>query len=136
MHLKNSYLQYQSLDEIKQEYSFVEYIFKNSQFPPESLQALSMILDDMEGKPIIVRSSSILEDSFEASFMGKYTSIFLSNQGSKEKRLTAFVEAIAEVYACTFAPDPLEHRIKQGLIDFREEMGILVQQVVGTQVGK
>lgn len=130
------FTKYQTLAEIQQEYSFVEYIFKNSQFPPESLQALSMILDDMEGKPIVVRSSSILEDSFEASFMGKYKSIFLSNQGSKEQRLTNFVEAIAEVYACTFAPEPMEHRIKQKLIDFHEEMGILVQQVVGSKVGK
>ncbi len=130
------YTKYQDAEDIKNEAAFVEYIFKNSVFPPEAISAFKMILDDFDGKPIIVRSSSLLEDSFDASFSGKYKSLFLSNIGTKEERLTALVNAISEVYASTFGPDPIEYRHERGLIDFREEMGILVQQVVGRKVGK
>ncbi|MFA6571534.1 MAG: PEP/pyruvate-binding domain-containing protein, partial [Bacteroidota bacterium] len=127
---------YQSTEEIRQEHPFVEYIFKNSVFPPEAIDSFNKILDEMQGKPIVVRSSSLLEDSFEASFSGKYKSLFLSNTGTKEERLSALKNAIAEVYASTFAPDPIEYRKERGLLDFREEMGILIQEVVGTRIGK
>ncbi len=45
------------------------------------------------------------------------------------------MDAIAEVYASTFGPDAIEYRAQRGLLDFNEEMGILIQAVVGTQVG-
>jgi pyruvate, water dikinase len=130
------FLKYQNIDDIRQEYSLLEYVFKHSQFPPEMIQALNMIIDNFEGKPIIVRSSSLLEDSFEAAFSGKYKSLFLSNIGSREERLSALMNAIAEVYASSFGPDPIEYRKERGLLDFREEMGVLIQEVVGRKVGK
>jgi pyruvate,water dikinase len=130
------HVKYQKSEEIKQEYPFLEYIFKNSHFPPEVLRLLEGILDDMEGRPIVVRSSSLLEDSFEASFSGKYKSLFLANQGSRNERLLNMTNAIAEVYASTFGPDPIEYRRERKLLDFREEMGVLIQQVVGNKIGK
>jgi predicted nucleotidyltransferase len=45
------------------------------------------------------------------------------------------MDAIAEVYSSTFSPDPIEYRRERGLLDFNEEMGILVQEVVGTKIG-
>jgi predicted nucleotidyltransferase len=45
------------------------------------------------------------------------------------------MDAIAEVYASVFGPDPIEYRRERGLLDFSEEMGILVQEVVGIKVG-
>jgi len=43
---------------------------------------------------------------------------------------------VAEVYASVFGPDPMEYRAERGLLDFVEEMGIIIQKVVGRQVGK
>jgi pyruvate,water dikinase len=131
-----THTKYDAIDHIKLEYQFIEYVFKNSAFPPEYISSLKVILDDLDGKPIVVRSSSLLEDSFEAAFTGKYKSLFISNIGSKEERLSALMNAIAEVYASTFAPDPIAYRKERGLIDFREEMGILIQEVVGNKIGK
>jgi hypothetical protein len=130
------FIKYQRQEEVSQEYSFLENIFKNSSFPPELIQALNLILDDFQDRPMIVRSSSLLEDSFDAAFSGKYKSLFLSNKGTKVEKLTALLNAIAEVYASSFGPDPIEYRKEKGLIDFREEMGILIQEVVGNHVGK
>jgi hypothetical protein len=40
------------------------------------------------------------------------------------------------VYASVFGPDPIQYRKERGLVDFMEEMGILIERVVGTRVGK
>ncbi|MCF7811744.1 nucleotidyltransferase domain-containing protein [bacterium] len=127
---------YKDIAQIRQEYPNVIRLFKDSQFTPEIIQGLSMALDDFGEKPIIVRSSSLLEDSFGAAFSGKYKSLFLANQGTKKERLKALMDAIAEVYSSTFGSDPIEYRAERGLIDFKEAMGIIIQEVVGTKVGK
>ena len=57
------------------------------------------MLDDLDGRPIIVRSSSLLEDRLGSAFSGKYKSLFLANTGTKRDRLAALTDAIAEVYA-------------------------------------
>lgn len=130
------FTKYRNPEEIEYEFLFLEYLFKNSYFPDRIINRLEAILDDTYGKPLVVRSSSLLEDSFDAAFSGKYKSLFISNIGSKKDRLSLLLSAIAEVYASTFSPDPIEYRKERGLIDFREEMGILIQEVVGTQIGK
>jgi pyruvate,water dikinase len=127
---------YKETDEIHLEYPNIIQIFKNSYFPMEIIKGLSIALDDFGEKPIIVRSSSLLEDRFGASFSGKYKSLFLANQGPKKERLEALLDAIAEVYASVFSPNPIEYRADRGLLDFHEEMGILLQEVVGTRIGK
>lgn len=131
-----AFSKYQDPEEVKIEYPFMEFVFKNSVFPPDALQALNKILEDINDRPIVVRSSSILEDSFEASFTGKYKSLFVSNVGTVKERLSELTNAIVEVYSSTFNPDAIEYRKQKGLVDFREEMGILIQEVVGKKVGK
>jgi pyruvate, water dikinase len=126
---------YKTIEEVRQEYIHVVQLFKNSNFPPEIVQGLSMALDDLGDRPIIVRSSSVLEDRLGSAFSGKYKSLFLANRGTKSERLDALLDAISEVYASTLGPDPMEYRAERGLIDFHEEMGILIQEVVGTKIG-
>jgi pyruvate,water dikinase len=126
---------YKSIEQIRDEYPNIVQIFKNSIFPAEIVNWLTTCLDDFGEVPIIVRSSSLLEDRTGTSFSGKYKSLFLANQGSKGDRLAALMDAIAEVYASVFAPDPIEYRRERGLTDFHEEMGIMIQEVVGSRVG-
>jgi pyruvate,water dikinase len=126
---------YKEINQIRAEYPHVVQSFKSGRFPADIIKGLSMALDDFEDRPLIVRSSSLLEDRIGASFSGKYKSLFLANQGSKPKRLDALMDAIAEVYASTFSPDPIEYRAERGLIDFGEEMGIIIQEVVGVKIG-
>jgi len=127
---------YKEIDQVRIEYPHVVQTFKNAQFPSDVIKGLSVALDDFGDRPLIVRSSSLLEDRIGATFSGKYKSLFLANQGSKQKRLGALMDAIAEVYASTFSADPIEYRSERGLLDFGEEMGIMIQEVVGTRVGK
>jgi hypothetical protein len=126
---------YKDIEQIRREYGQIVQLFKHSNFTPELVQGLSTALDDFEDRPLIVRSSSLLEDRLGAAFSGKYKSLFLANQGPKQKRLEALMDAVAEVYSSTFGPDPIEYRAERGLLDFPEEMGIMIQEVVGTRIG-
>jgi len=129
------HIKYLHPDQIRQEQPFLEQVFKNATFPNELVEGFRRIIRELEGSPIIVRSSSLLEDSFGAAFSGKYKSLFVPNTGSEEERLYSLMDAIAEVYASTFGPDPIEYRRERGLLDFSEEMGILIQEVVGKKIG-
>ncbi|MBU8870415.1 MAG: nucleotidyltransferase domain-containing protein [Gemmatimonadales bacterium] len=127
---------FREIDDIRNGYPNIIQLFKNSTFPPDIVHGLSSALDDFGEIPLIVRSSSLLEDRLGTAFSGKYKSLFLPNQGSKQERLDALLDAIAEIYASVFGPDPLEYRRERGLLEFHEEMGILIQEVVGRKVGK
>lgn len=127
---------YKPMEEIRSEYPHIVELFKSSRFPPEIVHGLSMALDDLGQDPIIVRSSSRLEDRFGSVFSGKYKSLFIANQGTKQERLAALLDAVAEVYSSLFGPDPIQYRVERGLLDVREEMGVIIQQVVGNRVGE
>jgi len=130
-----SHVKYQDSIEITQEQPLLEQIFKNTSFPSEIKKGLRQIIEDFKDKPIIIRSSSLLEDNFGFSFSGKYKNLFVPNIGNEEERLTALMNAIAEIYASTFNPDSIEYRRERGLLEFNEEIGLLIQEVVGTRVG-
>jgi len=127
---------FKDISTIRREYPNIIQLFKNSAFPPDLAKGLSVALDDLGDVPVIVRSSSLLEDRLGTAFSGKYKSLFLANQGSKEERLAALLDAVAEIYASLLGPDPIEYRRDRGLLEFDEQMGILIQEVVGTRVGR
>jgi predicted nucleotidyltransferase len=127
---------YMDIDQVRQEYPHLVALFKSSSLPSEFAKGLALALDDLGDVPLIVRSSSLLEDRPGSAFSGKYKSLFLGNRGTKEERLAALMDAIAEVYASIFGPDPTEYRAERGLLDVHEEMGIMIQEVVGRAVGK
>jgi phosphoenolpyruvate synthase/pyruvate phosphate dikinase len=86
--------------------------------------------------PIIVRSSSLLEDNFGNAFAGKYESVFCANQGLPEERFEAFENAVRTVYASAMSHDALTYRQSCGLADKDEQMAILVQRVSGDHYGE
>ena len=89
------------------------------------------LLDYFGQSPIIVRSSSLLEDSYESTFAGKATSFFCYNQGSREERLEAFVAAVKAVYASGMSEQALKYRSAHDLLGHDEQMSILIQRVSG-----
>ncbi len=104
-------------------------------FPGFLQEQFVAMLEYFGQSPIIVRSSSLLEDSFGNAFTGKYDSVFCPNQGSPQERLSAFLEAIRAVYASTMSPEALLYHAHRGLIDRDEQMAILVQRVSGAVHG-
>ena len=104
---------------------------------PDTVRAMfRRTLEYFGQSPIIVRSSSLLEDGFGNAFAGKYESIFCVNQGDPQQRLDAFESAVKTVYASTMDRSALEYRAGRGLQERDEQMSILVQRVSGSVVGQ
>ncbi len=127
---------FKDVAEVRSDYPNIIQLFKHSLFSPEIVRGLSVALEDLGERPLIIRSSSLLEDRFGTAFSGKYKSLFLANQGPPERRLEAVLDAIAEIYASVLGPDPIAYRRDRGLLEFDEQMGILIQEVVGRRVGR
>ncbi len=126
---------YKPEGKIRSEYAQIQHEFQAGKFPPEVLEELQKILETIGQKPLIVRSSSQLEDAFGTVFAGKYDSYFCPNQGSPEENLDALTNAIARTYASTLKPEALLYRRSKGLQDYDERMAVLIQVVQGEQFG-
>jgi hypothetical protein len=127
---------YKPEDQIRAEYTQIREEYLAGDFPPEVILELKTILEKLGPHPLIVRSSSQLEDNFGTSFAGKYDSFFCANQGTPEENLNALTKAIACTYASTYNPDALLYRHSKGLQDYDERMAVLIQAVQGEQWGR
>ena len=127
---------YKSEEQVRADFLMVRAEFSKGQFPPEILERLRELVRNAEKIPLIVRSSSLLEDNFGTSFAGKYESIFCPNQGTLEENLFALTNAISRVYASSVNPNALMYRHQNGLIDYDERIAILIQHVEGERLGK
>lgn len=101
-------------------------------FPDQIREQFQEMIEYFGQSPIIVRSSSLLEDAFGNAFAGKYESIFCVNQGSPEQRYADFEKAVRRVYASTMSENALTYRLQRGLDQQDEQMALLVQRVCGS----
>jgi len=122
---------YKTQEEIEADYPHIQDVYASGRFPEDVSRRLRDLLSEVGNVPLIVRSSSLLEDNFGFSFAGKYDSFFCPNQGSLEENLAALTNAIARVYASVLSPDALLYRQRMGLVDYDERMAILIQRVQG-----
>ncbi|MGE5398130.1 MAG: PEP/pyruvate-binding domain-containing protein, partial [Chitinophagales bacterium] len=107
----------------------------NGRLPDTISEQIQEMLEYFGQAPIIVRSSSLLEDGFGNAFAGKYESIFCVNQGSPQERYNLFEKAVKTVYASTMNEDALAYRMQRGLAQNDEQMALLVQRVSGSHRG-
>jgi hypothetical protein len=117
---------YKEEEEMRADYPQILADFEQGEFPPDLSEQLALLLDHVGRKPLIVRSSSLLEDNFGTSFAGKYDSIFVPNQHTDRRvALAALQRALLRVYASTLNPAALLYRRSKGLLDYDERMAIL-----------
>ena len=114
------------------EFPEVEARFLAGRFPTHIRERFETMLDHFGPAPLIVRSSSLLEDGFEHAFAGKYPGEFCVNRGAPGHRLEAFERAVKRVYAGVLSPAALSYRRTRGLVGRDERMAVLVQRVHGT----
>ncbi len=127
---------YRPLDEIAEDYPRVIKTHMEGRFPEKTVDQLRDVLESIGKVPLIVRSSSLLEDNFGFSFAGKYLSFFCPNQDTPDKNLDFLLDAIRRIYASTLNPDAISYRKKNQLIDYDERMAILLQTVQGNRYGR
>jgi len=126
---------YKTEERIRAEHPQIIQDFLAGKFPPETLGELRSLLAKIGPQPLIVRSSSLLEDNFGTSFAGKYKSLFCPNQGTLEENLQQLTQAIQRIYSSILNPEVLLYRRSKGLQDYDERMAILIQLVQGERVG-
>jgi hypothetical protein len=105
--------------------------FLTGEFPPKTHDQL---LEFLEKKhlPLVVRSSSVLEDRPEHSFAGIYQSVFITNKGPLSKRIAELEMAIRIVYASTYGPDARKYSERLERVWQTEKMAVLIQDVIGS----
>ncbi|MCS6993155.1 MAG: hypothetical protein N2117_02420 [Anaerolineales bacterium] len=122
--------------QMRAEYPIIQQEFRQGRFPEEIAERLRAIIREADGRPLIVRSSSLLEDNFGTSFAGKYESFFCPNQGTEKENLRDLTRAITQVYASGLNPNALLYRHHKGLVDYDERLAVLIQFVEGERMGK
>ena len=105
--------------------------FLAARLPEQWKNELGPVLEAHHG-PLVVRSSSVMEDDPDHSFAGIYLSEFLPNRGSTEDRLDRVIEAVKAVYASTFGANARAYRKRHHLPWQEEKMAILIQDMVGS----
>lgn len=122
---------YKSEADMRAEYPQIVADFEQGSFLPDSLEKYELLLANVGQRPLIVRSSSLLEDNFGTAFAGKYESVFLPNHGTLPENMKALTRAVTRVYASTLNPNALLYRRTRGLADYDERMALLIQVVNG-----
>jgi len=124
---------YESRDTIEEEYGRISETIQKATFPSDVLMQFRAFLEKVGEHPLIIRSSSLLEDNVGYTFSGKYDSVFIANQGEIGIRLDEFTRALKQVLTSVFSPRAILYRQDHNLLDFDERMSVLVQKVVGRQ---
>src|SRR5574340_1080696 len=126
---------YKTETEMRADFPKILKDFLDGEFRPDVQQRLEGLLDQIGKQPLIVRSSSLLEDNFGTAFAGKYESIFLPNQGTRRENTREFIDGLRRIYASTLNPNALLYRRSHGLQDYDERMAVLIQTVQGETFG-
>ncbi len=93
------------------------------------------IIDYFGRYPIIARSSSLLEDSFESSFAGKYESRFCILTGDDESMMRQLSDIFKSIYASMFGREAVIYRRFYDLKGRSDIMSIIIQRVSGIYNG-
>ena len=109
----------------------VAQLFVHARFPEKIRQQLKMYLTHVTS-PIVVRSSSLLEDAKYRAYAGLYSTYMLTNDDvDLEQRLEQLLAAIKMVYASTYYREPKLFSKRVGNRVEEERMAVIIQKVVG-----
>ena len=112
----------------------LEEVFLKTPLPLIVTDAVRNFLSEMHD-PVVIRSSSRLEDSAKHSFAGKYLTTFMSNDlPSLEERVSVVEREIRKIYARIYFPEAASYRKKHGLGN--DDMGIIVIRMSGRWHGR
>ncbi|MBQ2540869.1 MAG: phosphoenolpyruvate synthase [Paludibacteraceae bacterium] len=86
-------------------------------------------------KPLAVRSSSKLEDSYYQPFAGVYSTYMIPNTENEDQQLRLLSKAVKSVYASVYYAASRGYITSTGNVLSEEKMAIVLQEVCGEQEG-
>ncbi len=106
--------------------------FISSALPLELVKALQKFLDVVD-KPLAIRSSSKLEDSYYQPFAGVYATYMIPNSPDKHQQLRLLAKAIKSVYASVYFSSSKGYILSTGNVIAEEKMAIVLQEICGSE---
>lgn len=105
-------------------------MFTSLHLPPRVHSAIAHFAEGIE-KPVVVRSSSVLEDSYYRSFAGIYSSYFVGHNSSAVNFVNDIGRAVLAVYASVFYKTSRSYiNAIPGLLE-KEQMAVVIQEACG-----
>jgi len=86
-------------------------------------------------KPLAIRSSSKLEDSYYQPFAGVYSTYMIPHTENEDQQLRLLSKAVKSVYASVFFAASRGYIASTGNVLSEEKMAIVLQEVCGEQEG-
>ena len=108
--------------------------FVAAMLPLELRDALRHFIH-VTNKPIAVRSSSKLEDSYYQPFAGVYSTYMIPNTENEDQQLRLLSKAVKSVYASVYYAASRGYITSTGNVLSEEKMAIVLQEVCGEQEG-
>ena len=108
--------------------------FLGAALPDSLLDDISALTDLFRGA-LVIRSSSLLEDSHYQPFAGVYATYMVPNIGDKRHVVSRVADAIKAVYASTFYEESKTYMRATGNLIEQEKMSVILQEVVGHVIG-
>jgi len=108
--------------------------FVAAALPSSLIEALRHFIQ-VTNKPIAVRSSSKLEDSYYQPFAGVYSTYMIPHTENADQQLRLLTKAIKSVYASVYFAASRGYITSTGNVLSEEKMAIVLQEVCGEQEG-
>lgn len=108
--------------------------FVSAGLPSELLGALRHFIR-VTNRPLAIRSSSKLEDSYYQPFAGVYSTYMIPHTENEDQQLRMLSKAIKSVYASVYFAASRGYIISTGNVPSEEKMAIVLQEVSGETEG-
>lgn len=128
--IKENGLQYVIESDLSDEEILSEFIA--STLPSELNEALRLFVRATD-KPLAVRSSSKLEDSYYQPFAGVYSTYMIPSTENEDQQLRLLRKAIKSVYAAVYFASARGYITSTGNVIAEEKMAIVIQEVCGAE---
>ena len=106
--------------------------FVASTLHPDVVEALRIFLKYAR-KPLAIRSSSKLEDSYYQPFAGVYSTYMIPRTENPDQQLRLLTKAIKSVYASIYYSASKSYISATGNVISEEKMGIVIQEICGSE---
>jgi len=109
--------------------------FVSSSLPAELNDALKVFISHVH-KPLAIRSSSKLEDSYFQPFAGVYSTYMIPHVSNPDQELRLVAKAIKSVYASVFFASSRGYITASANVISEEKMAIVIQEICGNTDGE
>ena len=108
--------------------------FVASTLPVELTDALRVFIRNVR-RPLAVRSSSMLEDSYYQPFAGVYSTYMIPHTENEDQELRLLSKAIKSVYASVYFASSRGYIVSTSNVISEEKMAIVLQEICGSEDG-